>query len=135
VETTAPVKGVEFVGGDVFDPSTFPSPCDIIFMKHMVFCELDDDDSMRALQSCHAALSDDSNGRLIVAEAVLPDCGHAPSDPVSIQMDAFMMLVGRPSAKTRREWSEAASQAGFRLLSVQQTHMPTCSILEFCKKL
>jgi len=122
---------VEWVGGDLLDPSTIP-PCDIIFMKHIVFCELGDEDSRRALQSCHAALP--VTGRLIVAEAALPDPGgEGVAGSTALKMDALMMLVGRPSAKTQSEWKVAASQTGFRLTGIQETHMPTCSILSFVK--
>jgi len=132
VEDAEPLEGVELVAGDLFEPSSFPSECDIIFMKHIVFCELDDTDWIRALKSCYTALPE--HGRLIIAEAALPDPGSASHDPLSLKMDAFMLLVGRESAKTHSQWKAAASEAGFRLVSIQKTHMPTCSILQFVKQ-
>jgi hypothetical protein len=129
-----PPVGVEFVAGDLFDASTVPTDCDAIFMKHIVFCEFDDDRSMAILRVCHEVLPVD--GCVIIAEAVLPDLGAAASTSSRLQLtvDVMMMMAGREAAKTRQEWAGIATEAGFDLDSVTETHVPTCCILVLRKK-
>jgi hypothetical protein len=130
---STPSTSVTLLGGNLFNSSTFP-PTDAIFMKHVVFCDWDDVSSMQILQACHASLP--ASGKLIIAEAVLPNCGLSSRSTMSklqIYMSTMLLLGGRESAKTESEWSEFATQAGFVLQSVTDTCTPTCSILVFSK--
>jgi hypothetical protein len=118
------LPGIAFLSGDMFDPSTIPA-CDAILMKHIILSEFDSDESIQILKSCRKALPDD--GRVLIAEAVLPD--HGPADPLSSQVDLFMMLDGRQRIKTVQEWKTFVSQAGFVLQEARFTGCPTCSFL------
>jgi len=126
-----PPPGVEFVGGNVFDPSTIPA-CNVIFMKHLLDkCMWDEEESIRILQSCHSALPAD--GTVIIGEAVLPNHNDVGSTDNNFQlqmfMDAFFLLVGREGMRTEYEWSELAAQAGYTIQSIIPTSSPSCYLI------
>jgi O-methyltransferase domain len=118
-------RRVQLVGGNMFDPATIPK-CDAIFMKHILLCDWDEENSRAILESCHKVLP--PHGIVIVGESVLPSHGSTDGS-LSLFVDAFMMLDGRPSSRTREEWESFARDAGFQVQSIQYTSIPTCSIL------
>jgi len=118
-------------------------------MKHVVFCDWPEIESMQILRVCSEVLKKDG-GKLIIAEAVLPDPPNAAVDKTTIfdrssserggtrgrlqlYSDALMMLVGRSSAKTETEWIRIAKRAGFHLEAFHSTPMPTCSLIILSK--
>jgi hypothetical protein len=140
--------GVELVGGNVMDPSTIPT-CDTILLKHFLDrCMWTEEETVQVLRSCHAALRNDAGGRVIIAEAVLPNIGdygasktsdvknnnHSISIPTTtaattLSMDALYMLVGREGQRTAAEWDQLASRAGFRIERITPTSVPSCYLL------
>mmetsp|Transcript_57788 Transcript_57788/g.65584 ORF Transcript_57788/g.65584 Transcript_57788/m.65584 type:complete len:162 (+) Transcript_57788:115-600(+) len=80
------------IPGNVLDtnPSTIPSDCDAIFMKHFLDrCMWNEEETIQILQACSKALITNdnnnnknndtttcTNGRIIIADAVLPDVGY-----------------------------------------------------------
>jgi len=127
--------GVELVPGDAMDPSTIPK-CDIILMKHILDKSMwTYQESIQLLKSCSEALP--SHGKVIIAEAVLPDVGEIKNtkhDQILLSMDAFFILVGRKGQRTHREWDDLASLGGFQIDSIIVTSAPSCSILVLSKK-
>jgi hypothetical protein len=139
--------GVKLVGGNVMDPSTIPT-CDTILLKHFLDrCMWTEDETVQILQSCHAALRNDAGGRVIIAEAVLPNIGEygrsrtkdaknshhsiniPPPTTTTLSMDALYMLVGREGQRTAAEWDQLASRAGFRIERITPTSVPSCFLL------
>ena len=53
--------GAKFISGDMFDPSTIPSPCDVVLMKH-VLADWNDTDAVAILRSCRQALREGTDG-------------------------------------------------------------------------
>lgn len=131
IEGADPPDKVELVAGNVFDAKTLPST-DAILMKHMVLCEFDFDDSIRILRACTQKLPID--GVIIVAEAILPNVGKATDDVLACAADVLLMLGGRESPSTRREWIELAQSAGLTIDSITSTAIPTCSIIVMSKQ-
>jgi len=120
----APPSGVLLAKGDMFDASTLPKG-DAIFMKHILH-DWSDRDSVRILKSCHAALPD--HGTVIIADAVLPDAGAAsgPAAP-GFYLDMLMCCIGGKE-RTKSQWSQLASDSGFKVKEVKMTGHPTCHI-------
>jgi hypothetical protein len=109
-------------------------------MKHFLDrCMWTEEESVEILLSCRSALRDDHpsgrGGKLIIAEAVLPNIGHAKeSNQVQLYMDALYMLVGREGQRTEAEWECLASKAGFQIERITPTSIPSCYIIVLEKK-
>jgi len=117
---------VTFVAGDMFDPSTIPTPCNIIFTKH-VLCDFSDGDVVRALQSFHEVLkySDPKGGKVVIIDAVLPNGDELNGKWNSaVSFDVLLMLTGRRGERSCLEWSNLAKKAGFSFDGV----IPTASV-------
>lgn len=130
---------VELIEGDMFDHTTIPV-CDAIFMKHVILCDWDEAKSRAVLECCYKALP--RNGLLIIGESLLPDppslaaTAKTTKDDhrsLPLYVDFFMMIDGRSPSKTQSEWAKFCWQSGFQLEGVQDTLIPTCSILTFRK--
>jgi len=120
-----PPAGVQMEKGDMFDASTIPT-CDAIFMKHILH-EWNDEDSDRILRSCYAALS--AAGRVIIADAILPEAGHiSTKDAPSLYLDILMLLIGGKE-RTRKMWDELVAKAGFKVVEEKQTGHASCHLL------
>jgi isoliquiritigenin 2'-O-methyltransferase len=129
VISKAPEKdNVSFLPGNIFDVATIPS-CDVILMKHFLDrCMWNDNETIQILLNCHCALN--PNGRLIIAEAVLPSYGTVSEDnSFPLYMDALYMLVGREGQRTESEWATLARQSSFKIKYIQQTRVPSCSLI------
>lgn len=125
---TNPTRGgVSLVAGDMFDPSTIPTPCDLIFTKH-VLCDFDDDDCVKALRSFYSALSSSaSKGRkVIIMDAVLPNGKDLNNKwNAAVSFDVLLMLTGRRGERSRVEWENLAKEAGFDFEGVVTTSSVT----------
>lgn len=127
---------VTLVAGDVFDTDTIPQ-CDTILMKHFLDrCMWTEQETIDILKSCQKALSrsysadNEKGGKLIIAEAVLPDYGKVTADnQLPLYLDALYALVGRKGQRTRQEWECVALAAGFEVDYVQHTNVPSCSLI------
>ena len=85
----------DVVGGNFFE--SVPTGADAIVMRHIVHDYLDED-AVRILSNCHAALP--NNGRILLVEAVIPP-GNDPSP--SKVMDMAMMLYPGGMERTADE--------------------------------
>jgi caffeic acid 3-O-methyltransferase len=125
-----PPAGVEFAKGDMFNPSTLPK-CDVIFMKHIIH-DWSDDDTVKILKSCYAALPAD--GKVMLAEPILPPAGQITKwDATGLHMDVLMLTIGGKE-RTRKMFDELAKRANFRVVEEKQTGHPVCRILILGKK-
>jgi hypothetical protein len=111
IASCLPLQGVDFVGGDMF--KSVPSG-DAIFMKWILH-NWDDDDNIKLLKNCHAALP--AKGKVIVVEYVLPEITNPDSlhDKLAFHMDFVMlaMFVVGARERTEREIRQLALAAGF----------------------
>ena len=129
---------VTLVPGNVLDSSTIPD-CEVILMRHFCDrCKWFDDQTVEILRSCKQALDrsslskPDSNvaRKIIIADAVLPDCGSVDaSNDLPLYLDAMYMLVGRERQRTKSEWTALARAAGLELAEVIDTGVPSCSLI------
>ena len=146
-ETTKQIieqNNVTMVPGNVFDSQTIPS-CDVILMKHFCDrCMWTDEETVQILKSCSSALAmdgDADSGKIIIADAVLPDIGYNTQDAVNdneqqltLYLDALYMLVGRERQRTKMEWEKLANLSNLNLISVHSTNVPSCSMIVMEKK-
>jgi len=133
---------IKLVPGNVLDPNTIPD-CEVILMKHFCDrCMWFDDQTVEILRSCKTVLERSGSNsqhqqqhpqpprRILIADAVLPDCGTIDaSNQLPLYLDAMYMLVGRERQRTRSEWEALASSAGLRLSTVINTGVPSCSLI------
>ena len=137
---------VALIPGNVMDPDTIPD-CEVLLMKHFCDrCMWFDDQTVEILRSCAQVLErshrnsgggdgaapPDVRRKLIIADAVLPDCGDDvvdASNALPLYMDAMYMLVGRERQRTRSEWKALAEAAGLFLTEVIDTGVPSCSLI------
>lgn len=137
---------VRLVPGNVLDPDSIPD-CEVILMKHFCDrCMWYDDQTVEILRSCTTVLQRSAakadapslvRRKIVIADAVLPDCGslHDTSSTNQLQLelplylDAMYMLVGRERQRTRSEWKALANEAGLTLSGVIHTGVPTCSLI------
>ncbi|OEU13208.1 O-methyltransferase [Fragilariopsis cylindrus CCMP1102] len=146
-ETTKQIieqNNVTMVPGNVFDSHTIPS-CDVILMKHFCDrCMWTDEETVQILKSCSSALAmdgDGDTGKIIIADAVLPDIGYNTQDAINdneqqltLYLDALYMLVGRERQRTKMEWEKLANLSNLNLISVHSTNVPSCSMIVMEKK-
>jgi len=108
---------IEYVAGDMFDPSTFPKNCDVIYMKAILH-DWSDDNSIKILQSCRQALADrtEDGGTVIVSDQVVPNAREAQDSPqdaaMIFQVDMIMMQI-KGKERTRQQWEALADAGGF----------------------
>jgi len=134
-------KNVKLVSGNVLSPDTIPD-CEVILLKHFCDrCMWFDDQTVEILRSCKTALqrsgqinprTDELQPRrkLVIADAVLPDCGNInEQNELSLYMDTMYMLVGRERQRTRSEWKALGEAAGLRLSGIIETGVPSCSLI------
>ncbi len=98
---------VEFVAGDLF---TAPPPKGDLHVLGSVLHDFPDEDAVRALRSCRAAVGD--TGRLLVLERVLPDSGYHPA----MRNDLLMLVAVGGRERTRTDWRALLAEGGFTLL-------------------
>eukprot|EP00977_Amphora_coffeiformis_P022394 scaffold10860_cov182-Amphora_coffeaeformis.AAC.11 len=130
---------VTLVKGNFFDAATIPANADVLLLKHVVFCDWNDDDSLAILRACHQALPA-SGGRVVIAEAVLPEgsssnSDNSPSFLAYYYMDVLLMASGRDdSPKTESQWKRAAQKTDFRVERILYTGVPSCSLVVLRKQ-
>ena len=71
--------------------------------------------SLRLLRNCHAAM--EGKGRLICVDSVLPPAGDTTGTPAKF-LDILMLLAIRGKERTKKQWENLYSDAGFRLVSI-----------------
>jgi hypothetical protein len=108
------------VGGDFF--ASVPSGVDAIMMKHIIH-DRNDENSLKILRNCHAALP--AGGKLLVIDAVIPP-GNEPA--VGKLLDIQMLLIGGRE-RTEAEFRALFAAAGFEVTRIVPTASPV-SVVE-----
>jgi ubiquinone/menaquinone biosynthesis C-methylase UbiE len=109
-----PDNEVALVGGDMFDASTYPENISAVLLKHILH-DWDDEHCRKVLAACHEALPED--GKVLVVDSILPNPGEK-TDSMSIQYHAdVLMMLFTGKERTKRQWSELAASAGFKVES------------------
>lgn len=131
VGTAKELPGVEFVGGSFFNEGDIPVS-DAIFMKHILH-DWSDEDSKKILTNCVKSLKD--GGKIILAEAVLPDAGGdmGPIAQTQKNLDLMMLLIGGKE-RTSKQWQAVAESAGLTVDGITSTQSPMCQIITLSKK-
>lgn len=96
---------VQFIAGDFFQ--SVPSGADAYFLRHIIH-DWNDDQSHAILKNCRAAMR--SNGRLLLAEFVLPD---GPEPFHGKWFDLAMMTVTGGQERTESEYRTLLDDCGF----------------------
>lgn len=99
------VDRVQFIAGDFFQ--SVPSGADAYFLRHIIH-DWNDDQSRAILKNCRAAMP--SNGRLLLAEFVLPD---GPEPFHGKWFDLAMMTVTGGQERTESEYRALLDDCGF----------------------
>lgn len=117
VLTAAGVAGrCEVQGGSFFE--SVPAGGDTYLLKTVIH-DWDDDRSLAILRNVRSAITPD--GRLLLFEMVLPE--GAPAH-LGLLLDLEMLVAAGGQERTRGEYAELLSQAGFRLQRVVPTTSP-----------
>nr|NP_001295701.1 caffeic acid 3-O-methyltransferase [Jatropha curcas]ACT87981.1 caffeic acid O-methyltransferase [Jatropha curcas] len=121
--------GVEHVGGDMF--VSVPK-ADAIFMKWICH-DWSDEHCLKFLKNCYSALP--ANGKVIVAECILPVAPDASLATKSVIHIDCIMLAHNPGGKERneKEFEALAKGAGFQGFQVLCSAFNTY-VMEFLKK-
>ncbi|KAJ7965232.1 Caffeic acid O-methyltransferase [Quillaja saponaria] len=129
IEDAPSYPGVEHVGGDMF--VSVPKG-DAIFMKWICH-DWSDEHCLKFLKNCYEALPD--NGKVIVAEGILPVAPDTSLATKSIVHVDVIMLAHNPGGKerTEKEFEALAKGAGFRGFRVVCCAFNTY-VIEFLKK-
>jgi caffeic acid 3-O-methyltransferase len=132
-EQAPPPGKVTLVAGNMFLSSTYPKDLSAVFLKHILH-DWDDDRSRDILKACHEALPPD--GKVLVADAILSSPGiKAPETSAQCQADVLVMLI-RGKERTRRQWSDLADSAGFKVESFfTDSPVPTMMITTLVKNM
>merc|ERR1719507_1335024 len=128
-EAQARPDHITFVEGDMFKDGCIPKG-DVVFLKH-VLRNWKDEDALRILQNCRAAIPD--NGQVIVVDGLLPEPGQAGENDIpQFNSDVLMMTLGGRE-RTRREIEELARIAKMKVERLTQTPLPGCQIAVLTK--
>lgn len=102
--------GLEHVGGDMF--VSVPNG-DAIFMKWICH-DWSDDHCLKFLKNCYKSLPE--NGKVILAECVLPEAPDTTLETQNVVHVDVIMLAHNPGGKerTEKEFEALAKKAGFK---------------------
>ncbi|KAK9069357.1 hypothetical protein SSX86_011260 [Deinandra increscens subsp. villosa] len=118
IENVPPNKGVEHIGGDMFQ--SVPKG-DVIFMKWILH-DWGDSYCIKLLKNCWAALPE--CGKVVVAEQIILDPESAISYRDELSKSALgsdlLMLIANPGGKERtlKEFNVLAKEAGFTSVNI-----------------
>lgn len=107
------IDRLSFEAGDFFQ--AVPAGGDGYILRHIIH-DWDDDESVRILQKCRAAMS--PGAKLLVIEEVIPD-GDTPSP--AKWLDVAFLAAWTGKERTRGEYDELYRRAGFALTRVIPT--------------
>jgi cyclopropane fatty-acyl-phospholipid synthase-like methyltransferase len=121
IEAAGLADRIETVAGDFF--KAVPAGGDAYIMKWIIH-DWDDEKAITILKNCRSQMK--PNGKVIVVDSVVPE-NDEPD--FSKFFDLNMMVMTGGKERTAKEFAELLDAAGFRLLRVIPTAMPT-SIVE-----
>lgn len=100
--------GCEVVGGDFF--GAIPTGADAYLLSRVIH-NWDDQDALRILRNCRAAMPDDAT--LLIVDTVLPE--RAADQPAAIRMDITMLMLFAGRERTEAEHAALLSAADLTL--------------------
>jgi hypothetical protein len=121
IEAAGLADRCETVAGDFF--KAVPEGGDAYIMKWIIH-DWDDERAITILKNCRRQMP--SNGKIILVDSVVPDTDE-PHFSKFIDLNMLVMTGGKE--RTAKEFEELFAAAGFRLLRVIPTELPT-SIIE-----
>lgn len=121
IEAAGLADRCETVSGDFF--KAVPSGGDAYIMKWIIH-DWDDQKAITILKNCRTHM--EANSKLILVDCVVPE-GDEPHFSKFIDLNMLVMTGGKE--RTEKEFAELLSAAGFKLLRVIPTELPT-SIVE-----
>ncbi|HEU4875041.1 MAG TPA: methyltransferase [Pyrinomonadaceae bacterium] len=121
LEAAGVAERCETVAGDFF--KSVPAGGDAYVMKWIIH-DWDDEKSITILRNCRSRMS--ANGRLILVDCVVPETDE-PHFSKFIDLNMLVMTGGKE--RTAKEFEQLLSSAGFKLLRIIPTELPT-SIVE-----
>jgi len=110
----------ETVGGDFFQ--AVPAGGDAYVMKWIIH-DWEDERAITILKNCRRQMQ--PNSRLIVVDCVVPE-NDAPDFSKTFDLNMMVMTGGKE--RTAEEFRELLAAAGFELLRVIPTDVPTCIV-------
>lgn len=111
------------IAGNFFE--RIPAGADAYFMQHILH-DWDDEHCLTILANVKQALIGRKNGRLIVADAVLPE--NSQPHPAKF-LDLMMMVLPGGRERTETEWRTLLDRAGFAITKIVPTKEPE-SVIE-----
>jgi len=107
----------EVVAGDFF--KAVPAGGDAYVMKWIIH-DWEDEKAVTILKNCRAQMKPDA--RLIIVDCVVPE-GNEPHFAKTFDLNMMVMTGGKE--RTAAEFEKLVSAAGFKLLQVIPTELPT----------
>nr|WJH18563.1 O-methyltransferase COMT1 [Artemisia annua] len=128
IEDATTYPGIEHVGGDMFE--SVPKG-DAIFMKWILH-DWSDAHCLKFLKNCYKSLPE--NGKVIVAECILPEAPDTTTATQNVIHIDVIMLAHNPGGKerTEKEFEALAKEAGFKGFRKAACAYNTW-VMEFCK--
>jgi len=114
----------DLVGGDFFKGDDLPKGADVYTLMNIVH-DWSDEDSVRILEACRAAMGPGS--RLLLVEMVIPE-GDTPHFATLFDLE-MLVLFGGGRERTEEELRALCGRAGLRVERVMPTASPS-SIVE-----
>lgn len=121
LEAAGVAERCETVAGDFF--KSVPAGGDAYVMKWIIH-DWDDEKSITILRNCRSRMR--ANGRLILVDCVVPE-SNEPHFSKFIDLNMLVMTGGKE--RTAKEFEQLLGAAGFKLLRIIPTELPT-SIVE-----
>ena len=121
IEAAGLAQRCEIVAGDFF--KSVPAGGDAYVMKWIIH-DWDDERAVTILKNCRNQIQ--ANGRIILVDSVVPETDE-PHFSKFIDLNMLVMTGGKE--RTAKEFEELLGAAGFKLLRVIPTDLPT-SIVE-----
>jgi 16S rRNA G1207 methylase RsmC len=121
LEAAGLAERCETVAGDFF--KSVPAGGDAYVMKWIIH-DWDDEKSITILRNCRSRMR--ANGRLVLVDCVVPESDE-PHFSKFIDLNMLVMTGGKE--RTAKEFEQLLSAAGFKLLRIIPTELPT-SIVE-----
>jgi len=121
LEAAGLAQRCETVAGDFF--KSVPAGGDAYVMKWIIH-DWDDEKSITILRNCRSRMR--ANGRLILVDCVVPESDE-PHFSKFIDLNMLVMTGGKE--RTAKEFEQLLGTAGFKLLRIIPTELPT-SIVE-----